>query len=303
MELAAITFHQIFMMVLLLGLGLLCAKAGIIDAHTNKKLSALLTKVVTPAVVIVSFQRPMEAQLLRGLGMSALMSLMAFAIMIPLSHLLFQKKQGEGYAIERFAAVYSNCGFIGIPLVNGVFGMEGVFYLSAFIALFNLLAFTHGAMTMQGGFNRRLLAKAACSPAVLGVLFGFFLFWSGISLPEIILAPLGLVGNLNTPLAMLVGGASMLGMDALGMLQNKRLFYICFWRLAAFPILLLGVFHLVPAPQMITGTVLIAASAPVAATLMMLSYEYGRDTLYASELFTASTLLSMATLPLLMLFL
>ena len=60
------------------------------------------------------------------------------------------KKEGKDTAIERFSSVYSNCGFMGIPLVNAMFGSEGVFYLTAFITVFNILAWTHGIIIISG---------------------------------------------------------------------------------------------------------------------------------------------------------
>ena len=303
MELAFITFNQILVMVLLLGVGLACAKTGIIDEHTNKNLSALLIKVVSPAVIIASFQREFDMGLVRGLILSLALSSLAFAIMIPCSHLLFRDRGQKSYPIEKFSAIYSNCGFIGIPLTYGVFGMEGVFYLTAFITLFNVLIFTHGVMVMSSDFSIRLLGNAIKSPAIMGVFIGLFLFLAQISLPDILLSPLTSVTNLNTPLAMLVGGASMAGMNVVKILRDKRIYQISGLRLIALPALLLAVFQWIPAPLIVRGTVLIAASAPVATSVILFAYEHDKDTVYASELFAASTLLSMITLPALMIFL
>jgi len=302
MELAQITFHQILMMVMLLGVGLVCAKTGIIDEHTNKNLSALLIKVITPIVVIVSFQREFDMELVRGLLLSLLLSIVAFAVMIPLAHFLFRDQDGVAYPIEKFATIYSNCGFIGIPLVNGVFGMEGVFYLTAFITLFNLLIFTHGVMIMSSSFSLKIMKKALLSPAIIGIAIGLILFVARWMLPEFILTPIQLISDMNTPLAMLVGGASMAGMHLPKMLKDKRIYHIAGLRLVAIPALLLVIFLLIPAPLIITGTVLIAASAPVATSLILFAYEYDKDALFASELFAASTLLSLVTLPILMIF-
>jgi len=133
-------------------------------------------------------------------------------------------------------------------------------------------------------------------------LIGLFMFVVQLLLPAFILNPLRLLSDLNTPLAMLVGGASMAGMHVPKMLKDKRIYHIVGLRLIAIPFILIAVFHLIPAPLMIQGTVLIAASAPVATSLILFAYEYEKDALYASELFAASTLLSMITLPLLMIF-
>jgi len=146
------------------------------------------------------------------------------------------------------------------------------------------------------------LQKAVLSPTILGILVGMLLFLLRLNLPGVLLQPLQLISDLNTPLAMLVGGASMAGMQVPKMLRNKKIYYIALLRLVAIPVLLLLLFALIPVPLIIRGTVLIAASAPVAASLILLAYEHDQDALYASELFAFTTLVSMVTLPVLMIF-
>ena len=91
--------------------------------------------------------------------------------MIALSTFIIPKKR-EDWSLERFSAVYSNCGFIGIPLIRGIYGDEGVLYLTAYITLFNILVWTHGYMTMKESHELKTFFKSLRSPSVAAVFIG-----------------------------------------------------------------------------------------------------------------------------------
>ena len=132
----SIIFKQEVIMLLLIIVGILCFKGGIITASGRKDMSSLVLSVVNPIVILLAYQKEFEMRLLRGLVTSLVLSAIAFAVAILVSNLLIRQKDGRETDIERFSAIYSNCGFMGIPLVNALFGSEGVFYLTAFLTMF-----------------------------------------------------------------------------------------------------------------------------------------------------------------------
>lgn len=278
-------------------------KIGLIDDAANKKLSSLLLLLVSPVVILMSFQRPFEEELLHGLLLTILLGITSFVIAIAVCHIVYRNRGGKDYAVERFAVVYPNSAFLGIPLIYGIFGSEGVFYLTGYLTVFFLFFWTHGMITMSGKRDLSSIKKAMVSPPMLAIFIGFTMFVLGIQLPEIVHTPLDLLGGLNTPLAMLVAGASIYGASITKILRDKRIYGLCAMRLILLPgltILALAPFDI---PPIIRGTIVVISACPIAINLILFAHRYGRDHVYASQAFAASTLLSMGTIPLLLMFL
>lgn len=294
-------FTQILIMFFIIIVGVVSYKAKLIDKSTNKQLSNIVLQLVNPIVIFVSYQRKFDAALLKGLLITLILSIITHVISILVSSIFLHKKnRQQNIGLERFAVIYSNCGFIGIPLVYGVLGSEGVFYLTAYITVFNLFVWTHGVITMTGKRNLKTIASACLSPSILATLFGFLAFAVRISLPKVVIDSLNYIGNMNTPLAMMVAGATIAQTDIKKLLGKLRIYYISFLKLLFVPISMLLVFGLFDIPRVVLLTVIMAASCPTAVTINLFSIRYGKDYLYSSELFAMSTILSVITIPFVM---
>jgi len=301
MELALIAFRQIFMMLMLMALGLLCAKTGLIDEPTNGKLSNLLLYIIAPALIFSSFLRPLEAELITGLIIALGLSIVSYAIKLIVTTLIYSKNNDLNRPIDKFACVYANAGFIGIPLIQGVFGSEGVFYLTAYITMFQLLNWTHGLMIMSGQVSFTHFTKALRSPAIISIAIGFLVFVSQINLPDLVTEPISMLAAMNAPLAMMVAGYAMSKANVKKIITNPKIYKICFIRLVLIPLLVIGAFFFFNIPTFIAGPIIIATACPVAINIILFAYRYERDDTYATELVISSTILSMLTIPLLLL--
>ncbi|MDF2538758.1 MAG: putative rane protein [Herbinix sp.] len=299
--LAITALTQIVIMFIIIIVGAVSFKVKLIDKDTNKRLSDIVLLLVNPIVIFVSYQREFNAALLNGLFISLLLGTVTHLAGIALSTLLFHKKKiPSDYVLERFAVIYSNCGFIGIPLVNGVFGSEGVFYLTAYMTMFNLFVWTHGVITMTGKKDFRTITKAFLSPSIIATLSGFLFFILRINLPSFILDSMNYLGNMNTPLAMLVAGVTIAQMNIIKLLLRVRVYYISVLKLVVLPIMMLLLYRLFHIPDLVLLTSILATACPTAVTINLFSIKYGKNYLYATELFTITTLLSVLTIPLVM---
>jgi len=303
MDLAYIAFQQILIMVMIMAIGLTCAKVGLIDDSANKRFSSLLLVLVNPLVILLAYQRPFEPELLRGLLLSIFLGLVAFGIACAVVHVVYRNRGGRDLALERFAAIYPNSGFLGIPLIYGIFGAEGVFYLTGYLTVFFSFFWTHGMMTMSGKRDFSTIKKAMASPPLLAIFLGFMLFVLQIEIPQIIHTPLALIGSLNTPLAMLVAGASIYGASVAKILRDKRVYGLVAMRLLILPTLTILVLAPFDIPPMIRSITVIISACPIAINLILFAHKYDRDHVYASQAFVAATILSMGTIPLLLMFL
>lgn len=294
---AATILNQTIIMLLLIMAGIICSKTGIISKETNKQLSTFVLQVVNPVLILMSFQTEYRSELAKNLVITFGLSVLAFAIMIGSAMLFVRKGEGRETAVERFAATYSNCAFMGIPLMNALFGAEGVFYLTAFITVFNFFVWTHGVILLSGERDFRQVAKVFYSPTIIAIVLGIIMFFAHIRIPAVPAQALQFIANINTPMAMIVSGVTMADTNILKLLKKPGIYYISVLRLLVIPIILALVLSLFDIDEKVRLTVIIAASAPPAAMGTLLSIKYGRNSLYASEIFTAGTILSIATLP------
>lgn len=296
-----IVLNQVVIMALLILTGVICFKTKIINQESAKSLSSLVLMVVNPIIIIVSYQVPYEKKLLKGLLLSLLFSLISTIIAILLSQ-VFLRKKGKNLSLERFAAIYSNCGFMGIPLVNGVYGAEGVFYLTAYVTIFNILVWTHGVFMMKESFNFKLIVQALKTPAVIATFLGFILFICGITIPKTLFETLSFLSDMNTPLAMLAAGATIAQTNIVKSIKNPRLYIVSVIKLLAVPAATAVILWLLHTDSIVAGTIILASACPAAATGTLFAIRFKKDSLYASELFAVTTLLSIGTLPLVMWF-
>lgn len=302
MSVAVTAFNQIVIMSFIIIVGMICYKIRLIDQEMNRKLSDLILMLVNPILIFSSYQRKFEASLLTGLLISLVLALATHIIAIILSGIVLRgKKHKEELPIERFAVIYSNCGFIGIPLVNGIFHSEGVFYLTAYLTIFNLVLWTHGMITMSGKSDRKSILKAIMSPAVIATFAGFLFFVLKIILPDMLNKSITYISDMNTPLAMLVAGVTIAQTDLKKIFANIRIYYITFYKLFVLPILMLFLFSLFPIQKTVLLTSIIACACPAAVTINLFSIRFGKNYLYASELFAVTTILSLFTIPVVML--
>lgn len=122
-----VILNQILVMALLIVIGFICRKKKIITDESNDSLSAFVLNIVNPAVIIIAYQIDFDKTKLRGLIVTFVLSLFSFLLAIIISR-IFAKTDKSDSSIEKFSIVYSNCGFMGIPLINGLYGSIGVFF-------------------------------------------------------------------------------------------------------------------------------------------------------------------------------
>ncbi len=310
MALSVICIKQIAVMFILVFLGILCGKIGLIDKETNSKLSRFVLEVVNPVLIFMSYQQEFEARLLSGLGIAVLLAFAAHGIMIFLLKLLYRGKDSDDADVEKFAAVYSNCAFMGIPLINGLFGAEGVFYLTGYVTVFNILVWTHGVISFGGREQKTSLKKVISSPAIIGTVLGLVTFLirpliSEISFPAAVtetvrafLSAADYVGGMNTPLAMLCAGVTV-STTALGEhIRDRGVYRAAALRLIVCPVVFWAVFRWFPVPETVFMVVMAAVGCPAAATGTMFAIRYKKRPEKAAVIFAVTTLLSAVTLPL-----
>ena len=294
--------NKIAVMFIIMAIGFLLGKAKIITEEGNKVLSGISLFLVSPLLSFISYQREYSSAVAKGLILTLVITVILYAVQIAVVFLIVPKKR-KGSDIERMSLIFSNCGYIGIPLVQSIFGNDGIIFLTMNIAVFYILTWTLGVSIMTGKVSFRQTLKNLCTPAIIAVVLGILFFVLRIDLPDIIHEPLESVGNMNTPLAMLIAGSTLAGTGILKCLGNIRIYFLTLLRLVVLPLscvlVLFALRGLFEEPTVIT-IVLIAMACPSAVITTMFAHRFGKDSVYASEIFAMTTLLSAASVPLIM---
>jgi malate permease and related proteins len=300
MSLAYIALNQIIVMFLIIIVGIISYKFKLIDKESNKKLSDLLLMLVNPLVIFVSYQRDFSKELLNGLMISFLLAIITHVFGIFISYIVLRGKNNPDVVIERFSSIYSNCGFMGIPLVNGIFGGEGVFFITAYMTIFNLFIWTQGLIMMVGKQDKKTMLKTLISPTLIAIVLGVIFFILQIRVPDIVFKTADYVASMNTPLAMMIAGVTIAQTDIRKVFAKIRIYLVVIVKLLLIPGILLIIYSRFPIHKTVITTAILAAACPTAATGTLFALKYNKNALYASEIFAITTVASMATIPLIM---
>lgn len=292
-----IIVQQVFVLFLLIGVGFVCGKKKIITSASSKQITDIVLYVVTPCVMISAFQREFSFELLGNILICALSAALIMIASIFISMVVFREKENDRKKVLQFATVFSNCGFMSLPLQKAILGNDGWFYGSIFVAVFNIIVWTYGLVSMSGDKKQLSLKKIAFNPGVVGVLIALALFACQIKLPNIVIEPIEYLSNLNTPVPMLIIGYYLSQANLKRAFTDLGAYIAMGVRLVAIPLLALFVMSAFKVDPTIIITCVIASSAPTAATTTMFSAKFNRDVELSVSVVAATTVLSIITMP------
>ena len=294
-----ILLQQTIIMFLLMMLGLLLSRRGMITEQGSRDLSNVLLYAVIPCVILRSYMSEFSTEKLRAMGLSALIAVIAFAASIAVAYLTC----GTRHRIENFAVAFGNAGFIGIPLVTAVFGPEAAFYVVSFSTFANLLQWTYGIVIISGKKETMNLRMVFVNPVFISMVIGIALFVLQPALPTVVTGTIGYIADGNTVLAMIILGYYLSKVQLRGLFADVRLYLFSALRLLVVPAVTILVFLPFPfARGEITLITLIAAAPPIASSTAIFAQKFDQDYRRAVSYVCLSTILSVATLPLVMLF-
>jgi len=300
---------QSIILFLLISAGFAAGKAGVLKGETVKALARFLVDFTLPAIIILSMQRPFSPELRDQALRILVISSVVYAMSFPLAYAATRLYRGAGrpeLGVHRFAMCFSNVAFMGFPVAESLLGRESLFIVSIYNIPFQLLAFSVGVVMIAGrsqpspSGKPRLGAslKSLLNPAIVSAFIGFALFLGSVTIPDPLYSAMDLLGGMTTPLAMVVIGAVLAQTKISGVLGNPRLWATTAYRLALHPLLVFALAKAASLEGFELAVPVLVAAMPVAANTTILAGVYGGDDVTASGLVFVSTLLSLATIPL-----
>ncbi len=289
---------QVLVLFVLIAVGAVLTKCGMITEQGSRTMTDVVLYAVTPCVIVNAFQREYEPRMLGGLLTALLAAFLSLGFSVLLAELMYRKKDVDRGVVLKFSLVFSNCGFMALPLQQAILGDDGVFYGAAYVAMFNIFMWTYGLLRMSGKRELKAALKAVVNPGIIGTIVGIILFAFSIKLPAVPASSVSFLAALNTPVPMLVIGYHLVHANLRRVLTDKDAYIAMLFRLVLIPLAVMGVMILLRVDPVITTATVIAVSAPVAAFTTMMSTKYGHDTELSAGIVSASALFSLLTMPL-----
>lgn len=291
--------QNVLTLLILIAIGFCCQKFKILNDATVKSCANLVLYIATPCVIIKSCIREFDVTMLRGFIITAVVAAVNYATLILVAHVCFRDKDEARRRVLRFGLVFSNAGYMGIPLQQAILGDEGVFYCAAYVIMHNIYMWSYGVVCMSGDKRDLSVKKLTVNPGTISVAIGLVLFIFSIPVPTLVTDAIGHMGELNTSLPMLIVGYYIAQTDILGALKDGKSYLCILLRLVAMPLVALGAMLLVGLRGNVLVSCMICACAPVATATTMFATRYDRNPLLSVNLVSLSTILSVATMPIL----
>lgn len=289
--------HQTLIMFILMLIGYICYHIGLIDSSGSKQLSNIVIYIANPALLIQAFSASLTASIWHNAGITAGIIIGIYVISIILIRIVLPKTD----AINQFAIIFGNLGFVGIPLAQAVLGQEGVFYMSIFVGISNFVIWTYGLSLVSNKSEKLSLSsvlKLLLNPCIVALFVGIIIAGLHIKLPAIISATITDLSNINLPLVMIALGCYLAEGNVLQALKAKQLYTTVSWRLITIPLVLIVL--LFPLPQSLQAmrmTLLLGSATPAAALMAIFSKKFGGNYLYSTAVVSISTIASLVTIP------
>jgi hypothetical protein len=302
--------QQVTVLFLLMGAGGIAAKAGWLREDGAGQLTAILLYIVTPSVIIQSFiTAEFTPELVNGMLRSAVFAAGLHLFGAVTAHPLFKKQPHGRRGVFNMALTFSNCGFMGVPLVAGILGEAAVVYVSVFLVIFNLFSWTYGVAQFHrrpagGNVNASQQEKTPLcwrttliNPGTLSLAAGLLAALLRFEPPMLIGEPLRLFAALNSPVAMLVLGYYLFTTSLRPQKGDAGMWVAITVRLVIAPAIALALSAALGLSGLWLSTSLILTAAPSAVNALLFAAKFGGDTALAARTVSWCTLLSMLTMP------
>ncbi|MBU3126310.1 AEC family transporter [Clostridium tagluense] len=295
--------NQVMVLFIVMMVGFYAKKKKFFNIIVDKGLSELLLNITLPFMIVTSFNIKYEATMVSNAQKILIYSFLIHIGLIFISKILFLKFPSNKQQVFRFVTIFCNVGFMGYPVLESIYGGVGVFYAAIFNIPFNLLVWTVGVMLYTGKKDFKSMRKAIANPAIIAVFIGIILFVFSIRLPLPIENSLKLVGSTTTPISMIIVGSMLAEMKFKNIFSDISIYYATVVRLLIVPMLIYVVLKFLKVDELLLNICVILQAMPAAVITAIIAEKHGGDSLLASQCVFITTMVSVITIPIVILFL
>ena len=287
--------------------GYIAGKLGYLGGDFDRQLSRLVINITCPALILSSAMNgtlPDRRYILPLLGISAITYLILTGVALLLPRYMTTKQEDEGTV--GFALMFGNVGFMGYPVIASIFGHQAVFYAAVLNVVNTFAVFTVGTILITGKNEvegHRFQKKVLYSTPMLAAYLTMLIVALEIeNIPTVISQPLTMLGNITVPAALLIIGSSMSQLSLRMMLGNRTVYLTTFMRLLVVPLSMFYLCRAIGFSEAVVHINTVVIAMPVATYGTILCLRHEKDATLMTEVTFITTLFSMLTIPLLVMF-
>ncbi len=303
MELQGV-YNQLGILFLTILIGYFLGKIKLITPTATQIFSKYVLMVALPALLITGMRIPFTAEKLHTALFILIFSVPCYGLTYLVGMLTAKAltKDTCKQAVFNFGIVFSNCAFLGFPVLQALYGKEAIFYAAIYNITFNILLYTLGIKIMATkDLKKKFNLKMVFNPGVIAGIVGFILFITAVQLPQFLIGTIDSIGNTCVPLSVLTIGAMLSQLPLQRMFNNLSIYFLSAVRLIIMPLLILVLIKYVLGIEnmWLIAIPVVTAGMPIATNTALMAMEYGNDAPLASQTILISTLFSCITIPLL----
>lgn len=288
---------KVLILFLLMSVGFILGRKKIITETGTDQMNFLLLNVVVPCVIIDAFQVDKSQIPAWNLWFTVIAGLVYVLVAVVIVKFCFNKEPDGRRQVLKFAAMFSNCGFMGFPMVREVLGDRGMVYAAIINTIITVAMWTVGFVVMGKEGEKISVKKVALNPGAIGVYIGLPLLLFSIKLPDPFQSVVGFLADMNTPLAMICIGVFIAKTKLLDIFREKVLYGVTVIRLILIPAAVMGILLLLKPDYIPMTSSIIQFCAPSAGLTAIFAARFRHDTTLAAKGVAISTLLSILTMP------
>lgn len=309
-------FISVFTLFLFMLPGFVLKKTKIADGAFPKSLSVLTLYIAQIALIFHSFIIEFDIDIFKNICQVFVCAFLIHLILYIIAKQFFKKAPEGTRKVLQFGLIFSNAGYMGIPVISDVFGADHAIYATFYVVWFNVFCYSLGRLIYTDDKKYISFKKAIFNPAVTPIIMALILFLTGggtwiqnvIKEPTfignffaIIYKVLETLKNMVAPVSMIVIGARLADINFKGILKDKYMYPFIALRLLVLPAIIWGILKLISLTGLLSDTslavLLILAATPAAAVTTMFAELYDGDSPYAGKLVALTTILSVITMP------
>ncbi len=287
-------------------IGFILRSKNKVSPNLQNDLGYILTRITLPFLIFSAIAKPFDQALIKqGIGAFVLMavcyvigSIVGFIFMK-----LFQVDISQR-GVWMLGATFSNMGFMGFPVINAMYGSDGLFLTSFASIAFNLTYYTLGIMMVKDKREKEHFdwKGVFINNIMLSIVLGLFFFAAKIQVEGFFAHTISLIGGLTTPLSMLIIGLKLSEFPLKSIFNDLKLYQMCLVRLLIVPLITVFLFKLMPFPKnsLMVTVIIILNAMPLTANSTIITSQYGGDVAFAAKATTLSSILCLITLPIIL---
>lgn len=308
---AIVIFQQMMVLFGMMLVGFFCYKWDWIDDHSYGKLSKIVVNILNPLLVIDGVLGKSRDgsfhNLLTNLVMVILYFVFLIIISIPVVKTIRPEKENVG--VYRLMMIFSNVGFMGIPVISALYGSDVIIYIVFYMLGYNFLLYTYGIIlarssakpayaenhNSKGSFKENL--KAIINPGTIAGIIAIILFVCKIQVAAPMTSFIQYLSQCVVPFSMILIGASMAQQELKTIFKDVRMYWFLLIRLILIPVIMALCVRNLPLDPQILGVFILMLAMPVGSIVVLVAMEQGADSACCTRGSVISTLLSIITIP------